>query len=163
MCFAAFCCGYFGKAMYFRLVHIFPLLIEDFGWIVGTRQGVHRVLHILLCYQLFDLLGMSLCFMSSLQIWSLFSHYLYDESVETHCTETVYVVFVWFRSKQRACVKKHNQKVIGSLLILVCLDITVRPKIILVVLNHETIKPSPTLLQVYVKTALVLPVWVSFG
>lgn len=60
-------------------------------------------------------------------------------------------------------MKKHNQKVIGSLLILVCLDITVRPKIILVVLNHETIKPSPTLLQVYVKTALVLPVWVSFG
>lgn len=50
-------------------------------------------------------------------------------------------------------MKKHNQKVIGSLLVLVCLDITVRPKIILVVLNYETIKPSPTLLQVYVKTA----------
>lgn len=46
-------------------------------------------------------------------------------------------------------MKKHNQKVIGSLLVLVCLDITVRPKIILVVLNYETIKPSPTLLQVW--------------
>lgn len=58
---------------------------------------------------------------------------------------------------------KHSQKVIRSLLVLVCLDITVRPKIILVVLNHETMKPSPTLLEVYVKTAHVLLVWVSFG
>lgn len=47
MCFAAFRCGYFAKAMYFRLVHIFPFLIEDFGSIVGTRHGFNtgRYIH----------------------------------------------------------------------------------------------------------------------
>lgn len=46
MCFAAFRCGYFGKAMYFRLVLIFPLLIKDFGSIVGTRHGFNTGLYI---------------------------------------------------------------------------------------------------------------------
>lgn len=47
MCFAAFRCGYFAKAMYFCFVHIFPFLIEDFGSIVGTRHGFNtgRYIH----------------------------------------------------------------------------------------------------------------------